>query len=478
MISLHSLFKDFADVKNIPDKEIGFIACNSSRVTKESVFVCIEGTVTDGHKFAEDAYNKGAAAIVCSRDIGYENQIIVENTRKAYAVLCAKLFDSPAEKLKLIGITGTNGKTTVTYLLKHILEQNGKKTGLIGTICNMIGDKEYPTENTTPDAYELQRLLAQMVKEGCEYAVMEVSSHALEQERVTGCRFLAGVFTNLSQDHLDYHKTMESYKEAKKKLFEMSEISVVNIDDPCASDMTEGTSGKVVTYSINSDYSDYTAKNIKLRPDKVVFEMLGFGVIARIKLHIPGQFSVYNAMAAASAALAIGIPFTEVTAALSDARGVKGRVEVVKTDRDFTILIDYAHTPDGLVNVLNTMRAVSDGRIVVLFGCGGDRDKTKRPLMGKVCAEIADLCIVTSDNPRSENPTEIISDILEGMKGCKTKKKVIENRYDAIKYAIENARSGDIIILAGKGHETYQILNEGTIHFDEREVVREILETV
>ena len=475
-LNLKDLFKGVECKIPFAGKEVNFVTNNSKSVTDKSVFVCIEGSVTDGHKFAQNAFDSGAAAIVCNRDLGLCNQIVVEDTRLVYAAICANLFDNPAKRLKLVGITGTNGKTTTTYLLKHILEQNGKKVGLIGTICNMIGDEEYPAVNTTPDAYEFQELLSRMVQSGCEYAVMEVSSHALDQGRVAGCEFLLSIFTNLTQDHLDYHKTMDEYLKAKKKLFEISKTAVINLDDPYAAQITQGLSCEIKSYSANTDYSDYTAKNIKLSASGVKFEIVGFGVIARIFLHIPGRFSVYNAMAAASAALALGFPFSSVTQALCYAKGVKGRTEVLKTGRNFTVIIDYAHTPDGLVNVLNSMRETSDGRLVVLFGCGGDRDRTKRPLMGKACAEIADLCIVTSDNPRSENPSEIINDILEGMKDYNTEKVIIENRFEAIKYALSNAQENDVIVLAGKGHETYQILNTGTIHFDEREEANKILE--
>ncbi len=455
--------------------EVTGVTNDSRKIKKGMVFVCLQGTQVDGHRYALQAEAAGAAVIVAERDTGAKNQIIVENSRHTYARLCSAFFGHPASRMKIVGITGTNGKTTTSLLLKWVLEQQGHKVGLIGTIQNIVGEQVLPANNTTPDAYEIHSLLALMEKAGCDYVVMEVSSHALDQDRVYGLEFEAGIFTNLTQDHLDYHKTMQAYLDCKKKLFSMSSCAIVNLDDPSADQIISSAKGKVVTYSANRDDSHYSAKNIRHLPGGVSFEMVGDGVIGRVKLPIPGEFSVYNALAAGVCALSLGCPFQGVLDALSSAEGVKGRVEVVPTDRDFTVIIDYAHTPDGLLNVTRAMNKVKTGRLVTLFGCGGDRDRTKRPLMGKIAAEESDFVIVTSDNPRSEDPDTIISEIVAGMEGCDTPYEVIEDRRKAIAYALEHAQKDDLILLAGKGHETYQILPTGTVHLDEREVVADVL---
>lgn len=450
------------------------ITCDSRKVQAGWVFVCICGTASDGHNYAAGALEAGAAAVVVQRDLGLPRQIVVESTRHAWAIMCANWFGWPSRQLRLIGITGTNGKTTVSYLLKSVLEYCGYKTGLVGTIQNMIGDRVLPSGHTTPDPYDLQSMFSLMAAEGCTYAVMEVSSHALDQGRVDGCHFDAGVFTNLTQDHLDYHGSMENYRKAKQKLFAMCDKGILNRDDPASAYMREEASCAFTTYSVGQDDADFTARNIRKRPDGVDFELVGIGEIDRVRLPIPGDFSVYNAMAAATCALAIGLPFEKVTAALSETAGVKGRAEIVPVERDYTVVIDYAHTPDGLENICRTMKECAAGRLVVLFGCGGDRDRTKRPKMGAVAASYADFCIVTSDNPRTEDPAAIIEDILAGMP-ADTPRVVVENRVEAIRWALEHAQSGDTILLAGKGHETYQVLKDGLIHLDEREVIAEAL---
>ncbi len=459
-----------------PDTDILSITCDSRKVEAGTLFVCISGTVVDGHDFAKSALDKGAIAVVVERDLGLENQIITENTRLAWSYISANWFHHPSEKLHLVGVTGTNGKTTTVCLLKSILEAAGYKVGLVGTIQNMIGDRVLPAARTTPDTYELQSLFALMVAEGCTHCVMEVSSHALDQHRVGCCTFDVGVFTNLTQDHLDYHGTMENYMLAKKQLFQISRNAVLNADDPWCTALEEGLSTNVKHFSIKNNNAHFVAKNICYKPDGVRFELITPDTIGRVKLHIPGEFSVYNGMAAAAAALTLGIPFETVTEALQVAVGVKGRAEIVPTKRDFTVVIDYAHTPDGLENICKTLKACCAGRLVTVFGCGGDRDRTKRPKMGAVAAALSDYVVVTSDNPRSEKPAAIIEDILEGIKGMKTPYTVIENRMEAIHYAIKNAKAGDTVLLAGKGHETYQILATGTIHLDEREVVAQALQ--
>ena len=400
------------EVKNkYEDREIADVTSDSRLVEKGFVFVCIKGASFDGHSVAAEMLEKGAAAVVCEYDLGLDGQIIVEDTRKALSPICANYFGNPSEKLKLIGLTGTNGKTTTTFLIKQILENTGKKVGLIGTVQNMVGSEVFPAHYTTPDPHELQSLFRKMVDAGCEYCVMEVSSQALAQGRVNGIHFLVGAFTNLTQDHLDYHKTYE------------------------------------------------------LVCDK----------IGRVVCPIPGRFSVYNSLCAVSVALCLGIDFEKAVPAISKSNGVKGRIEVVPPNTDYTLIIDYAHSPDGLENIISSLKEIAKGRVVTVFGCGGDRDRTKRPKMGRIAAQLSDFCVVTSDNPRSEEPSKIIEDILEGMKDTKTPYKVVENRKEAIAWAMNHAKKDDIILLAGKGHETYQILPTGTIHFDEREVVAEVL---
>ena len=454
--------------------EITGITCDSRCVKEGCAFVCIKGAKSDGHDYAQKAIEGGAAVVVAERDLGLSNQIVVIDTHAAYADMCAKWFGNPADSLKLLGVTGTNGKTSVTYMMKKILEKAGYKVGLIGTIQNMIGDEIIAAHNTTPNAYELNSLFALMKAKGCTYVIMEVSSHALDQSRVYRLNFEAAMFTNLTQDHLDYHITMDNYLAAKKKLFYMCKTAVINSDDPYAERLCEGLDCKITTYSLG-DASTYSAKCVKYRPASVEYEFVSDSEIGHIKVNTGGKFTAYNSLCAAACAVEIGIPLATAAEALKELHGVKGRAEVVPTGRDFTVIIDYAHTPDGLKNILSTFRECEKNRLIAVFGCGGDRDKTKRPIMGNIAAHYSDYAIVTSDNPRTEEPSAIIEDILEGMKGAVIPVKVIENRIEAIKFAVSIAKKDDIIVLAGKGHETYQILKTGTIHLDEREVVAEAL---
>ncbi len=468
LIDLIKCEKDFRDI------EIKGVTCDSREVKDGYAFVCIKGALSDGHSYAKSAAEKGATVIIAEQDTGLKNQIIVPDTHAAYSDMCAAWFDRPADKLKLIGVTGTNGKTSVTYMIKKILEANGHKVGLIGTIQNMIGDESVAAKNTTPGAYELNSLFALMVEKGCTYAVMEVSSHALDQCRVYNLDFEVAVFTNLTQDHLDYHITMDNYLEAKKKLFKMCKTAILNSDDPYSEKIAEGLSCRVVTYCAGSN-GTYTANAIKYRPASIDYEFLSDKGLKHIKVHTGGKFTVYNSLCAISCAVELGLDISKSAEAIEKLEGVKGRAEVVPCNRDFTVIIDYAHTPDGLKNILKTFKECEKNRLTVVFGCGGDRDKTKRPIMGSIAARYADNVIITSDNPRSEDPRAIIEDILVGLDGSVTPYKVIENRVEAIKYAIATAVTDDIIVLAGKGHETYQILKDETIHLDEREVVAEAL---
>ncbi|MBO5021625.1 MAG: UDP-N-acetylmuramoyl-L-alanyl-D-glutamate--2,6-diaminopimelate ligase [Clostridia bacterium] len=458
----------------LADLEITGITCDSRAVKEGYLFVCIKGFKSDGHEFAAMALEKGAAVIVAERDLGLSSQIIVEDTHAAYAEICANWFGNPAKSLKLIGVTGTNGKTSVTYMLKKVLEAAGYKVGLIGTIQNMICDEAIATENTTPNAYDLNSLFALMKAKGCTYVIMEVSSHALDQCRVYNLDFEVAMFTNLTQDHLDYHVTMDNYLAAKKRLFKMCKTALINSDDEYAAQLMEGLDCKISTYSKGDD-STYSAKAVKYKPTGVEYEFVSDTDLCHISVNTGGGFTVYNSLCAAACAVELGLPIKQVATAIAELPGVKGRAEVVPCDLGFTIIIDYAHTPDGLKNILSTFRECEKNRLTVVFGCGGDRDKTKRPIMGSVAARYADFVVVTSDNPRSEEPSEIIKDILVGMDGTTTPYKVIENRIEAINYAVQTASKDDIIVLAGKGHETYQILKDGTIHLDEREVVAKAL---
>lgn len=461
--------------KKFSELEISGISCDSRNVKKNYAFVCIKGTVSDGHKFAKSAYMSGASVIIAEEDTGLENQVIVSDTHFIYSKMCANWFGNPTDSLKLIGVTGTNGKTTVTYMIKKILEGAGYKVGLIGTIQNMIGDEIIVSHNTTPNAYELNSLFALMKAKGCTYVIMEVSSHALEQRRVCDLTFEVAIFTNLTQDHLDYHKTMENYLAAKKRLFAMCKKAIINFDDDYAERIMENLECDIVTYSLN-DNSTYSAKGINYRPSNVEYELVGDNIIHHIRVNTGGKFTVYNSMAAAVTALELGIDIGVISEEINHLEGVKGRAEAVPCDMGFTIIIDYAHTPDGLKNILTTFKECQKNRLIAVFGCGGDRDRAKRAVMGSIAVRNADYVIVTSDNPRSEEPMAIINDILEGTVDSGTPVKVIENRVEAIKYAISIACQDDIIILAGKGHETYQILKSGTIHLDEREIIREALD--
>ncbi|HCC35414.1 MAG TPA: UDP-N-acetylmuramoyl-L-alanyl-D-glutamate--2,6-diaminopimelate ligase, partial [Ruminococcaceae bacterium] len=382
-MKLHDLLAESAGTP-LGALEITDVTSDSRHVCKGCAFVCIEGTGLDGHDYAEAAVKKGARVIVANRDTGRENQIIVSDTRESYAVMCSAINGHAHKQLKLIGVTGTNGKTTVTYLIKAILECAGFKTGLIGTNQSLIGDESAEAANTTPDARALHGLLGSMLAADCEYVVMEVSSHALVQKRVFGLRFDTAVFTNLTQDHLDYHGTMENYLNAKRRLFEVCDKGVFNYDDRLVRDVMRECQCECISFSALSDEADYTAKNISYRVGGVDFELVGVGVIGRVHFATPGKFSVYNALAAGVAATATGMPFTAAVAALSEVSGVKGRVEIVPTDTDFTVVIDYAHSPDALENVISTLSNVKKGRLVTLFGCGGDRDREKRPVMARI----------------------------------------------------------------------------------------------
>ena len=467
---------EMLDIRAPLELEIEDVAYDSRAVAPGALFVAVRGFESDGHRYIPQAAQKGAACVICEEapeaEIPY---VIVPDSRLALALAARNFYRDPASELCMIGVTGTNGKTTTTYLVKHLLEQKlGAKVGLIGTNGNMIGGEFLHTERTTPESCELQKLLREMADAGCTHVVMEVSSHSLVLHRVAGIRFAVGIFTNLTQDHLDFHKTMENYAEAKSRLFSVCDTAVINSDDAWSGYMLERCACPAITFSEKA--GDLTAGDISLTSAGVAFTAEYKGGSVPVKLGIPGLFSVYNALGVIGAGLALGISLADCADSLASGKGVKGRVEVVPTDGDYTILIDYAHTPDALENVLRSMRAVTRGRLVALFGCGGDRDRTKRPIMGRIAAENADFVVVTSDNPRTEDPEAIIADILAGMEGSETPREVICSRPEAIEWAIEHHEPGDVIVLAGKGHEDYQIVGREKHHMDEREIVAGILE--
>lgn len=459
----------------LPEVEITGVTCDSRKVEKGNLFVCIAGEHFDGHDHAAESVAKGAAAVLCERDLGLSCQILTDNTRKAYGTVCGNWFQNPAAEMKMIGVTGTNGKTTVTNLIKRILTASGVKVGLIGTIQNEIGDEVFPTEKTTPDAYELQGLFRRMADAGCDYIVMEVSSHALDQYRIGDTRFDVAAFTNLSQDHLDYHKTMENYFAAKRRLFEMADIGVINVDDLYGKQLSLLAPCRIVTCSLDNPQSDFYASDIECMAARTAFCFTCDQITSRVSFPMPGLYSVQNALTAAAVCREVGISIETITQTLNQCPGVKGRSEVIPTGRDFTVICDYAHTPDGLENILPGMKRFAKGRLVTLFGCGGDRDKGKRPLMGAAAAKHSDFMIVTSDNPRTEEPEAIIADILPGVEEARKPYVVIPNRKEAIFYAVAHAQPGDVIVLAGKGHEDYQVIGTEKHHFDEREIVAEAL---
>lgn len=453
------------------EMEINSISYDTRTLTQGALFVALSGDKTDGHQYIQEALDRGAAAVLCEKaPEGPGPWLITEDTRLALALVSANWFGRPGDGMTLIAVTGTNGKTTTTSLLKELLERAaGAKVGLIGTNRNMIGDQELPAHRTTPESWELQSLLRQMADEGCTHVVMEASSHALVQRRTAGLTFQVGVFTNLTQDHLDYHHTMEEYRSAKGLLFQQCRQAVLNLDDEAGRWYQKRVDCPVFTYSENRVEASLTAKNIRLFPSHVEFEAVIPGEISRVYLPIPGGFSIYNALAALSAGLCLGLELETMARAMPSVKGVKGRVEVVPVPRAYTVIIDYAHSPNALENILTTARDFTAGRLICVFGCGGDRDRAKRPIMGAIAGELADLTVVTSDNPRTEDPQAIIRQILEGMEEASAY--VEPDRRKAITWALSQGCPGDVIVLAGKGHETYQEINGVQYPMDEREIV-------
>lgn len=459
------------------DLDIKKIQYDSRKLKNNDLFVCIEGYNTDGHKYISNAIKSGVKAIICTKDLESLPNctlIKVDDSRKALALMAANYYDHPEKKLKMIGITGTNGKTTATFMMKSILETAGYKVGLIGTIANYIGEKKYESSRTTPESLELFQLFNKMVEQSVKFCVMEVSSHSLQLSRVYGIEFNEGIFTNLTRDHLDFHKTFENYYMAKLILFKNSRNSIINMDDEYGKRVYDDLGNNRITYGIDEDV-DLKADKIRVHSRGIELQMSYLNKQVHINLNIPGRYNIYNALGSAGACLLEGFSLEQVKTGLEALKAVPGRCEAYCSDikLGFEIIIDYAHTPDALMNILKTTREFTENRLICVFGCGGDRDNTKRPIMGKIGTDMSDIAIITSDNPRSEEPMNIIKEILEGTE--KENYYTIENRKEAIKKAINIAKKGDVIVIAGKGHEDYQILKEGKIHFDEREVIYEIL---
>ncbi len=469
---------------NPESKIVNDLTIDSRTVQPGSLFICLVGVHTDGHAYVQKAAAQGAAAVLVEKDVTVpEGTVVIRvpSTQEAMINLAPWFYDYPARKMRMVGVTGTNGKTTTTNILRTLLTANGHKVGLIGTINVMIGDEVRVSHNTTPDVVDLQKILYEMQTKGCDYVVMEVSSHALALDRVAGIEYDTAVLTNITEDHLDFHKTMENYREAKALLFtkfmagsKPNKTSVFNMDDPSSAIILPRVKTKVLTYGKGKDNDVYPirftigAKSMDLELHTPVGDM-------KLNLHITGEFNVYNVMGTICAAIAEGLTRDELIQGLDDFGGVPGRFQLIEAGQPFTVVVDYAHTPDGLENVLKTARQITKGRLWCIFGCGGDRDRKKRPIMGKLAVELSDVPVVTTDNPRSEDPEAIIADIEEGMKGSEAAGKEIHkitDRKDAIEFAISHAAPEDVIMIAGKGHENYQILKDRTIHFDDGEVVR------
>ena len=462
--------------------DISEIVYDSRKAAPGSLFICIDGFNEDGHDYIDNAVNNGSVAVLIEKKLeDYRDDLTyvkVNDSRQAMSYLARTFYDYPLEKLKLIGVTGTNGKTTTTYLIKSIIDQAGFKTGLIGTINVIIGKERLPATRTTPESLDLYRYYHKMFQSGVKYVVMEVSSHALDLKRVQGIKFDAAVFTNISQDHLDYHKSISDYLKAKSRLFKQlkkSGTGIINIDDNYAEDIITATNGDYLTYGLDKG-ADIKASNIDLNARGVSFSV-NDNKINDINLNLTGRFNVYNSLAAIGATKALNFDEDDIKNGLENIKGVPGRFELIDKGQDFAVVVDYAHTPDGMENVLQTVLEFVKGDIIVVFGCGGDRDQGKRPQMGQIAVKYGDECILTSDNPRSEDPLYILDQIEAGIKKTDfdTPYQVIPDRKQAIYSGVKKAQSEDMVIIFGKGHETYQVFKDKTIHFDDREIARKAL---
>lgn len=478
---LSELIKDLIvlDVKGDCSIEIRGISYDSRKTGEGHLFVCIDGLTTDGHDFAYEALRSGAAAYIAQRDLQLPEGCPVIRTsdnRIALAHISDRFYGHPSSRLNLIGITGTKGKTTTSFMVKSILEAAGRKVGIIGTLGARIGERVMHSERTTPESLELQELLSLMADEGVDDVVMEVSSQGLALHRVDSCEFDIGVFTNLSRDHIGEkeHASLEDYLKSKCLLFKMCKSGLVNLDSQYAKAVMEGADCEIYTFGLEGG-AGIKAENILKMPGSVSFDINSPWYNGRLFVNIPGRFTVYNALAAAGIGGMLSVSAEAVKDGLNKVQ-VPGRAETVDTERDFSVIIDYAHTPDSLENILSTVREYTAGKLICVFGCGGDRDRSKRPMMGAISGELADYTVITSDNPRSEEPGAIIKDVEAGIRSTTGRYKCITDRRKAIEHALLEAQKGDVIVLAGKGHETYQEFKHKTIHFDEREVVLELLQ--
>lgn len=466
------------------------LTSDSRTATAGSLFIALVGHNVDGHKFCTQAIANGASALLVEK--GKEVPLVpevtyveVSDTRRAMAILADVFYGYPSHRLRIIGVTGTNGKTTTTYLIRRILEEQGYKTGLIGTISTMIGDQVFESKNTTPEAIDLQQTLARMVEAACQYAVMEVSSHALYLGRVRGAEYATTIFTNLTQDHLDYHRTMEEYRKAKGLLFaQMGNTyggrirpAILNVDDPASIEYAKITAAPVITYGIDKQ-ADVRASKLVISDAGIRFWLDTWKGSLEVGLQLTGRFNVYNSLAAIAATMHEGIPLERIIASLAKVSGVDGRLQRVEAGQDFTVFVDYAHTPDSLENTLTTVRQFAKRRVITVVGCGGDRDRGKRPLMAQIATRWSDVTIFTSDNPRHEEPAAILAEMVAGLTSAEQaflNYEVVVDRRAAITSAIKQATKNDIILIAGKGHETYQILGDQVVHFDDREVALEAI---
>lgn len=474
-MQLEQLFSGIEYQGALPAQDVSIVTQDSRRVIEGAVFVCTKGLTSDGHSFAQKAYDAGAVLIVSEHATGVPCEVIVKNTRMAYAMLCQAFFENPAKNLRLVAVTGTNGKTTVTTLLKQIVEKAGYKAGLIGTIHTEIDTMDVPAKYTTPEPWDLAALMSRMCSAGCTFAIMEASSQALDQMRLWGLEFEVGVFTNLTQDHLDYHKTFENYFAAKKLLFNQVKTKVINLDDEYGRRvLAECETIKTLTVSAKDDTADYTARDIRLGASGVQFVMVGTGFINRISFPMPGEYSVHNALCAAGAAIALGIQPQAACEALASSKGVRGRCEVLYGGK-FTVLCDYAHTGDAIEKVLSGIAPFASGRLVVLYGCAGERDAKKRPQMSQAVVKYAKIAVLTSDNPRKENPYDIIADAETVLKESGIEYIVEVERRTALRKALELLREGDVLVLCGKGHEDYQVIDGVTLYLDEHRIVKDWL---
>ncbi|OPJ58133.1 UDP-N-acetylmuramoyl-L-alanyl-D-glutamate--2,6-diaminopimelate ligase [Clostridium oryzae] len=472
---------DYKLIQGSTEIEVENICWDSRNIKKSSLFICVKGKNVDRHSFANDAIEKGAIALVIEHDIEnipkHVTVVKVNDSKSSMAVIANDFFDHPSEKFKLVGITGTNGKTSTSYFLTELLQSFDKNTGLIGTIENKIGDKKLDLEKknpTTPDSLDLQSCFYKMVEGGVTHVVMEATSIGLVNHRVDECDFDIGIFTNLTQDHLDEHGTMENYRDAKIKLFKMCKKGLINIDDYYAEDFIKAAECEVFTYGIDRP-ADYRAEDVAYSLEGSTFTLNYHGQKKEVSIKVSGKFNVYNSLAAIAACHQLGFPLDTIIENISSIHTVSGRFQTIPNCKGYMVVVDYAHTPDGIENILNSARNITKKKVISVFGCGGDRDKTKRPIMGQIAGKLSDYCVLTSDNPRTEEPEGIIKDIEKGIKATACPYIIEADRKKAIFMALEKSRPGDIIVIAGKGHETYQIFKDKTIHFDDVEVVKEYL---